>query len=328
MTTGDYAVTFYTLRELAAPFGVSISRQWVSKYIRKGLLPPQQSPGLGRGKGRLSLYTIGLSQQLPSLLRALDKHGKNLNAVGWELWWLGYYVAPKYWSPRLSAVAIQFNRVRALALSYQAGDHNAEALLQQIKCELRTKKDAGKLIGSVKRHAPDQLEDFLAIVLSVISGDYIPLSESSYDQYEMDRLTKLFGGSLSIPAKDSDILVDNRHFSASVEGLDGQLAIMAGLLSVDCEKAVSEMSDQEIAAARQELAIFLFGISAVERGNMNAYGETSGAKSIVWLNASATSQAIVLVGWLLRRTPKLIKNISQINKAIVDQIELAKEKTK
>ena len=183
MNTDLYEVSFDELRTLAAPLGRKISRQWLSKYARLGLLLPHNPPGLGPGKGRHDLYSRALAQQLVPLIQALERHGKNLDAVGWDLFWHGYFAAPKYWRAPIEKAAASWGGARAALPSSEGSEAETDRRIEEISAELSESKDAGQLIGSVKRHAPDELATFLLIPTTVLNNSYTPLSASSHDPY-------------------------------------------------------------------------------------------------------------------------------------------------
>src|SRR5277367_2990389 len=97
MNIEAYTVSLAELIALAARHKRNVTRPWITKYERYGLLPPQNKPGLGKGKGKPSHYTPALARQFVPLIQALKLRGKNLPAVGWDLWWYGWYAAPRYW---------------------------------------------------------------------------------------------------------------------------------------------------------------------------------------------------------------------------------------
>ena len=184
MNTDFYVVRFDELKALAASHGCTISRQWVSKYSRLGLLPPHNPPGLGHGKGRQDLYSRALADQLVPLIHMLKRHGKNLDAVGWDLWWHGYFAAPKYWRAPLEKAAAIWDSARAALSSSEESEDETDRRIEEISAELSESKDAGRLIGAVKRHAPDEVPSLLAILISVLNGSYVPLSDvAAHDQY-------------------------------------------------------------------------------------------------------------------------------------------------
>src|SRR6185437_5861734 len=113
MNTDVYVVTLDELKALSAPFERKISRQWVSKYSRLGLLPSHNPPGLGPARGRQNHYSQALAHQLVPLLQAQKRHGKNLAAVGWDLWWHGHFAARVYWRDALAKAAEEWDQARA-----------------------------------------------------------------------------------------------------------------------------------------------------------------------------------------------------------------------
>jgi len=321
----DYGVALEALKELAAPFNVNVTRPWVAKYVRIGLLPPQRAPGLGRGKGRQNLYSGTLAQQLVPLLHAIEQYGKNLGAVGWHLWWNGYYANPTYWHDKLVGTAATWNTVKAAFPITEAAETANENLITTISADLSDRKDAGRLVGAIKRHAADQLQDFLEIMVSILNGSYVPLNSNSQDEYSRERLDGLFSKSLSIPVTGAEIPNDNKHFPTNVSDFDEMLSIIARFAEIDVASFINGLSHAEIHEGRAEIATLMHFVAAIEQEATKQTGKSAGAKPILWLNADATGQASALIGWLLmRRDPTMRSNIAGLNKLIVQQIELAK----
>ena len=106
-------VSLEEVKAAARAHGWEIERQWIAKYAGKGLLPKLPgAPGKGRGLGRLARYTQETPRRVAVLIELLEKHGKNLDAVGWDLWFGGYEVAEKYWRPKLMEIAEKWDEVR------------------------------------------------------------------------------------------------------------------------------------------------------------------------------------------------------------------------
>lgn len=327
MKTDDYVITLEALQELAADCGSTITRQWLAKYGRLGLLPEQHVPGLGQGKGRRGLYSIGLARQLIPLIQALDTHGKNLNAVGWQLWWQGYSIAPRYWRDRLTEIATTWKNIKARFPDSETAEAEGDELLQKMAAQLNQRKDAGRLIGAVKRHDPGQLPDMLAIMSNIVNGSFMPLNSNSQDEYDRDRLQKLFAKSFSIPVSQQDIPNDNSHFPISVPDLDEMLVKIARFSDIDMGEFLAGTSDSEIETARNEIAPFLNFTAFLEQSSQKNLGKTMGAKALAWSNASPKGQAAILLGWLLvRRDPVMQEKINALNKIISHQIKMAMEK--
>jgi hypothetical protein len=325
MNTIDYVVTLDALAELAAPFNVKLTRQWVTKYVRLGLLPPQHNPGLGQGKGRRGLYSKALAQQLVPLITAIKQHGKQLDAVGWHLWWYGYYADPKYWHDRLIQTAATWSQVKSSFPNTEASEASNDELIRSVSDELTQRKNAGPLFGAVKRHAADQLQDMFALLMDVLNGSHVPLNSNSQDEYEKDRLEKLFSKTFAIPVTPTEIPEGATHFPTSVIDLDGMLQQVSQFADTNIVSFIASLPAADIHAARAELAPFMFGIAAIEQATVSQTGKSAGARPILWLNKNAERQAAMLVGWLvMRRDPFKRENMAKLSQLIIQQIELTK----
>jgi hypothetical protein len=329
MNTDIYAVTLDELKGLAAPIDKrKISRQWVSKYARLGLLPPHRPPGLGPGRGRQDLYSQALANQLVPLILALQRHGKNLDAVGWELWWHGHFAAPIYWRDRLLKAAAIWDRTRAAVSASEEREEETDRLIQETSEELRERKDAGRLIGAVKRHAPDALSSFLAIGFSVLNSSYVPFYVGAEpDEDGVDPNENLFSKTLSIPINAPDNSEAQNKFPTDVTALDQRLHNLSQIINVGIADFVSSQGESEIQLARNELALFMGAVSAIEQLNQEKSGQSLGAKPILWSNQTQDGQANMLIGWLfVRRDPTMQKAITELNAQIIEQIKSARGK--
>jgi len=326
MKADAYVVTLDELKTLARPYEVTISRQWVTKYARRGLLPSHNPPGLGPARGRQNLYSRALANQLVPLILALKRHGKNLEAVGWDLWWQGYFATPVYWRDPLVKWAANWDRERAAVPAAEEREEETDRHIQETSEELRKRKSAGPLIGAVKRHAPDELPTLLTIITSVLNSSYVPLNEAAeYDEYGVDLNKKLISKTLSIPIEAPDNPDQQSRFPTDVTALDQQLHNLSQKIKdVGIAEFVSSHSDEQIVLARRELALFMWAATLIEQSNQKKLGQSSGAKPILWSNETQQGQANMLIAWLfVRRDPTMQNNIALLNAQIVEQLKSA-----
>jgi hypothetical protein len=261
---------------------------------------------------------------LVALIQLLKSHGKNLSNIGWALWWSGYYAAPNFWRDRLILAAEMWRRMKSAFPACDELEDPSERVLQDISATLSKRKNAGPLIGAVKRHAPKQIESIMALVLSVLNGSYLSLKANSHDTYEIEVAEKLLSKSLSIPVTDNEKAGSETHFPTSVEALDGKFLEISEFAKIDVAGFVASQSDTEIQDARSELSLFMLAVSAIETTNQQKLGVSSGAKPILWSNQDPTGQANILVGWLLmRRNPVMRENVRALNAQIRNLVQLA-----
>ena len=192
--------------------------------------------------------------------------------------------------------------------------------IEEISAELSESKDAGRLIGSVKRHAPDELSTFLMIPTTVLNNSYTPLSASSHDSYGVELNQKLLSKTLSIPIEAP--INSDTQFPTDVAGLDEQLHKLSQITNVDIVGFEAEHSDEEIQLARNELALFIEAVSAIELESQKKFGRSAGAKPVLWSNQTQEGQVNMLLGWLFQRLdPAMRENIAELNAKIVEQIK-------
>lgn len=168
------------------------------------------------------------------------------------------------------------------------------------------------MIGSVQRHNKGEMVDFLSILLGVFSGNYMPLSDydHSTERFERKKTERLLSKPFDIPIKDADIPLDDTHFPISVEALDLKFREMSGIGNVNMGDFIRSLPDEEINSARQQMALIMATVSAVEAYTQRQYMRSSGTKAILWANRDQNLQASHLMGWLILRRDPTFKEIS------------------
>ncbi len=71
--------------------GFTVTKTELARWHRAGLLSRPQRRSLGRGRGMISIYPPGTSEQLLALC-TIHRSEKRLPYVAWRLWWEGYEV--------------------------------------------------------------------------------------------------------------------------------------------------------------------------------------------------------------------------------------------
>jgi hypothetical protein len=69
----------------------TVTKSELARWHRAGLLPRPQRYSLGRGRGMVSVYPTGTTDQLLALC-LIHRSEKRLPCVAWRLWWEGYPV--------------------------------------------------------------------------------------------------------------------------------------------------------------------------------------------------------------------------------------------
>ncbi len=327
MEAGAYITPLDTLVDLAARHDQKITRVWITKYQRLGLLPPQTKPGLGRAKGRPSRYTPELAHQLVPLIHALKLHGKNLAAVGWSLWWQGWYVDDRYWWKPMLREAGVFNEACSMLTPIDDNDDRPDQLLQDIGDQLRNHRSYERLIGAAKRYGGSGITDLLSSALSVFVGNYVPIKEQTYssDNYEQAESQKLLAKTFGLPILDTDIPKDYTHFPVSIEALDEMFSDISGQFQIDFEGFIRNLPKPEIVGARNQIALLMEVVGRIEKQNQEKNGRSAGAKVILWAHKNQKQQLVYLIGWLiLRRNHHFRNQADAFDTSLRNQIGISK----
>ena len=98
------------LLEEAAKRGWPVSDQKLERWIKAGLFVRGRRPGLGRGQGRgVTMFPVGSAAHIFRLCE-LTQQRVTQEELGWQLWWEGYPVAPKFWRKPLEKAALDWDR--------------------------------------------------------------------------------------------------------------------------------------------------------------------------------------------------------------------------
>lgn len=86
--------------------GFSTTSRQIATWHRARLLPEPIKRALGRGRGSVSLYPRGTSQQAEAICKAFTvKRMRSMQSVGAHLWWEGYDVPTKFVRTELECLA-------------------------------------------------------------------------------------------------------------------------------------------------------------------------------------------------------------------------------
>jgi hypothetical protein len=109
---GETAAALLADRE-ARVRGKPVSPTQLARWHREGYIPKPTRPGLGRGRGSVSIYPPGTRAQLRALCRFLSKE-RDAEKVGWRLWWAGYPVPASFARKWLERAAQQWETLVAV----------------------------------------------------------------------------------------------------------------------------------------------------------------------------------------------------------------------
>ncbi|MGO8947063.1 MAG: hypothetical protein ACLQUY_05250 [Ktedonobacterales bacterium] len=98
-----------------------VSRTQLARWHRAGLVPKPVPVSQGRGRGTISFYPTGTRRQLEVLCTFLSQD-RDLDRVGWKLWWEGYPVSMAFVHSVLQASAHGWIEFLAAVLPPQQAD--------------------------------------------------------------------------------------------------------------------------------------------------------------------------------------------------------------
>lgn len=318
-----YTVPLHALIALASRHERAITAAWITKYQRLGLLPQDKKPGMGRGRGKPGHYTERLAHQIVPLIQALKLRGKNLGAVGWDLWWFGWHADVRYWRDPLLRQAKIFDEVRSKLTPIGDDDDRPFELLRDVGERLHSTRSKSGVIGAAKRHGSSGATELISLVMGVFMGTYMPFREYAHstDNHEREESQGLLAKSLTIPISDTDIPKDNSHLPISVEALDGMFSTISGQFSINVSDFISQLSEREIIEARNQIALIMNVIGTVEGQRLTNKQKSIGAKAIYLAHTDKKQQLAYLIGWLVLRRDQQFKNATdQFVKTLKQQI--------
>ena len=315
MESKGYA-SLENVQAAARAVGSDIDRRWIAKYVRIGLLPPQPvAPGLGRGLGRQAIYTHRTPRQVQALVAFLQKRGKNLDAVGWDLWFAGHQVAEKFWRPKLLEISeLWQNTLSELGpILDRVPERDDDAILNGFAEAIRQRR-AGQFLGTAKRHLRKDLLELLDVIFAIAVGDYISPSRSDQDGAERRRTSEMLSKGLGIPGDASD--VPKGRLQIHAEALIDQFDQLTELAELSITATIADLIELEIHEGRHELAVILHCFTPIEQ-NARSQGGSFGATLLLGLASTPKEQAGLLVAWLMQRQQGEFRAWAQ---ALVEQL--------
>lgn len=172
--------------------GFIITKTELARWHRAGLLPRPQRRSLGRGRGMVSVYPPGTTDQLLALC-TIHHSEKRLPYVAWRLWWAGYDVPMSYAQQFLEEAAATWRRAIE---ELQALAEHPEMMAEQIE-RTRIKRFPFKpLTQARKRVGRKDFPTFIAILVRIASGTfegYLIEPQTGTDARERVIVEKAFG---------------------------------------------------------------------------------------------------------------------------------------
>jgi hypothetical protein len=268
-------------------YGVRLTAKWIGCKIAQGLLPDEvYSPGLGRGVGReKSKYSISVRNQLPHLLESINRHGKNLNCIGWSLWKSGYAIDARYWRNPLEE---RVQRIEKLKRFLGTEEHIPKLLRTVV-----SRKRIGSYLGNVKRSLRGSYGGYIEKTISIVTSSYVPIAETSHDEKEAQKDLQQFARATKLPAYKPETNIDATAFEAEFNACQG-------LTRLNLREWLKTISDVEILDARNE--IFPFIEALIEFGRITRkLGDPLATWMLEAISKSYTDEVGILLGWLWLR---------------------------
>lgn len=173
-----------TLADLQAAFDcaeVPFHPGKLERWRREGLLPRVEQQALGRILGSRTLYPRGTAEQAIEIERLFCTKRK-IAFVGWELWWRGFDVDPRYWQPALAKAHASLPRTIRIFKRWQSRESEADREDTVIERHGRDLLRATPLIGTVGNMPAARISMALGILADAACGEFQAFDSSSTDQ--------------------------------------------------------------------------------------------------------------------------------------------------
>jgi len=288
--------------------GAETTKDQLRRWHRSGLLPSPNVVHLGRGKGTESYYPESAFEQAKAIHAALQID-RNLDSVGWRLWWAGFEVDERYWRPALYDTAAWADTILEMIRHYldpvDGSERDDDALAEEFDrildaaFEVLSKNTATKKIRSALGR--DRFKEFLPQILRMGIGQFQDLSTKP-ELYDPDRvaLARIFDVAMGLQPARQNIIGGHGPW------LDGDiapiLATVSALLGADTVRAtLAATTDFEISAARREFGTVIQIVEIVFDTVIPIYGkDVLGFKRLAQLHRqmSPRDTATLFVLWL------------------------------
>jgi hypothetical protein len=292
MEAPETAETSGYLLAQARKAGFSVKDEKLRRWQRRGLLPPVQRHGLGRGRGTESLYPAGSAKQLVALCAQVKKR-RVLRDAAWAIWWENYPVSEAWIRERLEQYLILPEELRAVWNSEES-EKSADPV-ELIERWAQTKKRLPQPLGRIRRSLrQNRFITFLIFLLQVVAG-----------------IRPLF----SSDEEDGDSEVTNKGFAIkdAQEAETDLEAISKALDPTKLRSALDSASFEEICEARDEVREPLSLVHETFGKIADALGIASDRFPVNALDPSnPTSAANVILVWLPLRGNRQARRVYEI----------------
>ena len=191
----DSEIEAVALVELLRAAGADVTTDRLGVWRRDGLIPPSRTKGLGRGQGTQTLFPLSAVAQAKAAAGFLDSGMTKLEA-GFMLWWAGFDVSEKYWRPRLTGAAAEWDQVRAALRpvfspglnSTDAEDDARTGEMDHWLQEVITRDDVPTPLKRIRKPlGPRRSKAFFQIFARILAGRFEGLS-TKQGLYDEDRV--------------------------------------------------------------------------------------------------------------------------------------------
>ncbi|MFN9848741.1 MAG: hypothetical protein ACK56C_10260 [Alphaproteobacteria bacterium] len=291
--------------------GFKASKTSLASARRAQLIPRSRTPGLGRGRGKVSYYpaiTVGIY----ACYQAALKTHRNRGEAAWRLWCMGADVPEKYWRPKLERAARQIDFVRSLArfiAKRQIGtDRQADYAarrLDRLAATLFEAPTSQSMFRRVRKDlGPDRLREFLGHLVAILAGRFEGFTTKLGDN-DPDRIqdSRLMDAVFAMQTARTD------HAPGGKPWLSGDVSPILAKLSAGIGRqsavAVLARSSNSLAPARSELGNLIWASNTMAQLARNAFGDHAyGLRRVREFTTSLTPalEAATLVLWLMIRS--------------------------
>lgn len=281
----------------AAEEQLDVTRHKLERWVRAGLLPRPTTENLGGRSGKRSVYPSHILEQLTALIDALGID-RRLERAGFLLWWWGYEVRVEVVRGCLTTIADSWDEA-VFELAALAED---EIALKHTIEESSTARVRNTAVGRVRRRVGRKsFPTIFRILTEVASGRFEGL-HADYATEEDEGL--FFERAIGLGRARTDSMPDGTGPWLNSDP-EQNLADLSSIMSEPLSRTVSGASDDELAAARDEVSPIVQLLATIssaleaEQGP-GAFGVTELGRLLGGLNVNELAQFFAI--WLRLRT--------------------------
>lgn len=285
----------------------TVTKSELARWHRAGLLPRPQRYSLGRGRGMVSVYPTGTTDQLLALC-IIHRSEKRLPYVAWRLWWEGYSVPTPSIRQFLEGARTHWQQGIEELRQLQEHPEQLSKLLDRTEVMRLSRKvlaQARKRVG--RKHFPMLMGVLVRVASGTFEG-YVLDPESGIDE------RCIVETGLGLQRARTNRLADAGPW---LTGDTGEVLqeLSSRLRQHSLGENLSTMSEADLAEAREEVRCFLSAFESISRTFDRVFSRGAFGFSVF---ADATrelgpqDQAIMLLFWRTLRSWGLGPNMDQL----------------